>query len=399
MIDLQTARELITNMAPLVGVETVNLSQAVGRILREEISSDIDSPPHNKALVDGYAVVAKDTSDPAKRANLQVLEEVAAGSLPTLTVTPGKATRVMTGAPIPAGADAMVMVEDTKLAHNGKSVAITTSVTKGAAILPQGAVMNQGDVVLKSGVKISAAQIGLLAEVGRTSISTSRKISISILSTGNELILADEAPTAGRIRNSNGPMLAALASELGASVIDLGIVSDDESSLTDAIRNGLQSDILLVSGGVSAGVLDLTPAALAACGVNEVFHKLNLRPGKPLWFGVHEGGDQRSLVFGLPGNPVSGFVCFHLLVKHAIVTMIGAKSPTKSRKAYLGDGTMRPSSRETYWPAVYGAGNVVQILNWKGSADLVTLAHAECLVRFPTNTKLVRGDAVDVIDI
>ena len=402
MIDVSTAREFIVKHANTLAAEQVWLTNSPGRLLREDVASDVDSPPHTKSLVDGYAVVASETDRRRGDCHLKVIEEVVAGNTPMKTVTPGSATRVMTGAPIPAGADAMVMVEHTSLSSEGDMVTIHTRVSAGANILPQGAITKSGDVVLKAGATINPAAVGVLAEVGRTSVLASSLPRVAIAATGNELTAPDSKPAAGKIRDSNGPQLEALAKQMGARTIDLGIIADEREALHEAIRLGLEHDVFLISGGVSAGVFDLTPDALEACGVKKIFHKIKLKPGKPLWFGVAEHEDRNTLVFGLPGNPVSGFVCFHLFVKYALDLMVG-KPPIKlpMRRGMLGDATIRPSARDTFWPAKKptGESSIVQILNWKGSSDLVALARADCLAMFPADTELRRGDTVGYVEI
>ncbi|HZZ28653.1 MAG TPA: gephyrin-like molybdotransferase Glp [Pirellulales bacterium] len=412
----------------------VALAEAVGLVLAEEVASDIDSPPHDKAMVDGYAVLSADVV--AGRAKLGVLEEITAGAVPTCKVIPGFCSRIMTGAPLPAGADAVVMVERTgfnpspltPLPQGARGILGTVEIhderfRAGQNIMRRGKSLRQGETVLHSGVELGPAEIGLLAEVGHTQIRAIPLVKMAMVSTGNELLPADQKPTAGKIRNSNGPLLAAAAQRAGATPVDLGIVRDEPHELRRCFRAGLESDVLVISGGVSAGVLDLVPAVLVELGVRQVFHKVDLKPGKPLWFGVCEKplGDgssnpksnpraepganvgDRTLVFGLPGNPVSSLVCFELFVKPAIARLAGRhwESPHPVRRAKLTREFSQRSDRPTYYPALVvssAEGLLAEPKAWQGSADLRGFAGANALLVFPAGEKIyAAGEAVDVL--
>jgi molybdopterin molybdotransferase len=401
----------------------VALANALGLVLAEDIASDIDSPPHDKSMVDGYAVLAADLID--HRAKLGVLEEITAGAVPRRKVVPGFCSRIMTGAPLPEGAEAVVMVERTQFqpsAAGQKAENILGTVEMhderfrvGQNIMRRGKSLREGETVLHSGAELGPAEIGLLAEVGRTRIQTVGPASVAIISTGNELVATGEKPGAGFIRNSNSPLLAAAVRRAGAAANDLGIVRDDANDLRRAISAGLASDVLVISGGVSAGVLDLVPAALDELGVRQVFHKINMKPGKPLWFGVHDkqAADPRAepgaksgdctLVFGLPGNPVSTLVCFELFVKPAISCIAGrhGQSPHRTESAKLTVEFTHRGDRPTYWPASFVAlpdGPLVEPKPWQGSADLRGFTGANALIAFPAGDRRYQpGEAVDVL--
>lgn len=371
------------------------LRDSLGRVLAEDIECTIDSPPHDKAQVDGYAVRAADVL--AVGTTLQVVEEITAGQIPSQTVAPGTAIKIMTGAPIPAGADSVVMVEcsESLADQNGKAVVRFTgsAIRPGQNIMRRGESMRRGEIVLRSGQPLRAIEIGLLAELGCPDVCVFRTPVVSVLATGNELVPEDKTPGPGQIRNSNGPMLQALTMEAGGAPINMGIARDTEGELADLIREGLDSDVLLLSGGVSAGVLDLVPLVLKKLGVREVFHKVNLKPGKPLWFGVFtDEKDWRSvsydkLVFGLPGNPVSSFVCFQLFVRPAVARLAGRRGDGIRRvPALLAVDYQHRGDRATYYPgrAQEEHGRlIVEPLTWRGSADLRTLADANALIYFP----------------
>src|SRR6266850_1164729 len=289
MLSVDQALRLVVDQATALPPRAVELQQSLGCVLAEPIVSDIDSPPHDKAVVDGYAVVAASVTPSA---GLTFLEEVTAGAVPRHVVEPGTTTRIMTGAPLPAGADAVVMIEQSRVV--GEQVAILQSPVKpGQNIMRRAATMSRGQTVLQAGKLLRPIEIGLLAEVGRTQVSVIPRSRVAVLATGNELVVHSAEPQSSQIRNSNGPMLAALAHSAGADFHDFGIARDDDDELRSAINAGLGHDILVISGGVSAGVLDLVPKVLQQLGVEQVFHKVNLKPGKPLWFGVRRNGEGR----------------------------------------------------------------------------------------------------------
>ncbi|HET6883981.1 MAG TPA: gephyrin-like molybdotransferase Glp, partial [Pirellulales bacterium] len=405
MLSIEEALDHIARHArPLDSVQAP-IGEALGRVLAEEIASDVDSPPHDKSIVDGYAIRAADVA--ASGTRLKVVEEVVAGDVPRQAVEAGGATRIMTGAPLPDGADAVVMVEQTEHvavegAPLGHVVIQSERVIVGQNIMRQASSMRRGETVLQVGHLLRPAEIGLLAEVGRTVACVVRQPKVAVLSTGNELVPPDQTPVAGQIRNSNGAMLLACAQRAGAQTTDLGIGRDDHESLGGLIGKGLQSDVLLISGGVSAGVLDLVPSVLGKLGVRQVFHKVAVKPGKPLWFGVLESNSSTKLVFGLPGNPVSSLVCFELFVRPALAALSGESfEPRQTVAASLAGGFDQRGERVTYYPAQLNEhvdGRVVAPLSWKGSGDLRTLAAANALICFPAGTRRFEaGETVQVM--
>ena len=401
MISVEQALELILQKIRPQPAEPVALAQLTGRVLAEEISSDLDSPPHDKSMVDGYAVLRSDLSNP--RTRLRVQEEVTAGEVPQVPLQSGHATRIMTGAPVPPEAEAVVMVEQTQTSTDSDGIEWVemreVRLPDSGNIMPQGTSLRAGDVVLRPGKTIRPLEIGLLAEVGRHHVEVSQIPTVAILSTGNELVNVDQSPQPGQIRNSNGPMLAALAERAGAKSVGLGIGIDRLEELRKAITQGLQEDVLVLSGGVSAGVLDLVPQVLQELGVQQVFHKVELKPGKPLWFGV--ATESQTLVFGLPGNPVSSLVCFELFVRPALQAMAGSDPQgLEPAQAALSEAFHHRASRPTFFPArlyLKNGQTRVQPLPWKGSADQRTLTDANCLAYFPADDQLyAAGDSIRV---
>jgi molybdopterin molybdotransferase len=389
MLSIEEALERILTRARQRDAIVLPAGEALGCILAEDVKSDVDSPPHDKSVVDGYAVVAADLA--GGTAELDVLEEVIAGAIPHRAVTPGLATRIMTGAPLPEGADAVVMIEraDAPTTAGGtQRVRLNAPGTvKGQNIVRRATSMARGHTILSSGCVLRAVELGLLAEVGRSEVRVVPTPSLAVLSTGNELVPASAVPGPGQIRNSNGPLLTNAARMAGADAVDLGIVVDEREALSAAIGRGLENDILVLSGGVSAGVLDLVPGALAARGVEQIFHKINLKPGKPLWFGICAQADGDRLVFGLPGNPVSSLVCFELFVRPAIGRLRGRDDAGLVEvSATLAQDMVQRSDRLTYYPARLTnteGQELLEPLHWQGSGDLCTLASANALAILP----------------
>lgn len=403
MINVAEAVALVLQHVGTKNPVQLPLSDSLGLVLAEAVTSDVDSPPHDKSMVDGYAVRTEDVQGDSVQ--LRVVDEITAGMVPQLNLTSGTAARIMTGAPIPEGASAVVMVEHTQLLEENNVQIRAPRLQPGANIMRRGQSLRHGEHVLESGRLIGPIEIGLLAETGCHHPRVYPRPNVAILATGNELVPADYVPAAGQIRNSNGPLLSSLVTQAGGVPRDLGIGRDREEELDALIGCGLEQDVLLLSGGVSAGILDLVPACLVRSGVRQVFHKVQLRPGKPLWFGVYSTGSAQNtnlseegrhagthpsvggrLVFGLPGNPVSSLVCFELFVRPALAALAGRTSTSGPARAELmRDFTVR-GDRHNYLPAILhdvGGRATVDPVNWQGSADQRALASANCLAYFP----------------
>ncbi len=402
MLSIDQALQAVLDHVAQPRVVRMPVAAAQGLSLAGGVVSTADSPPYDKSLMDGYAVVASDMrADPASGSvpaeiELLVQEEITAGRTPTQALVPGRMARIMTGAPLPDRTDAVVMLEETE--PNGEQDGLTRVRLRPKVfraeqnILRRGAAMRAGDKVLSTGDPMTPAAIGLLAELGIGEVEVYCPPTVTMLSTGDELVPFAAQPAAGQIRNSNGPMLAAQVRAEHALPQELGIARDNEEELRMAIERGLQADILLLSGGVSAGDLDLVPGVLQSLGVRQVFHKVHLKPGKPLWFGVANSEDEQpgTLVFGLPGNPVSSFVCFELFVRPAIRKLMGRSMLCrKTRWLPLAEAYRYKGGRPVYLPAKIesndagesGTGEQVRLLAWQGSADLRRLAEANALVQ------------------
>lgn len=391
---------ILAAIAPREAVQ-LPLNEALGLALAEAVVSDVDSPPFDKSMMDGYAVRAVDV---AAGVELPVVAEVIAGTTFGGMLGAGEAVRIMTGAPIPGGADAVVRVEDTETLDDGRRVRVNLgSLKPGRDIVPRGQSMRAGETVLPAGRSLRACEVGLLAELGRGRVSVRPRPSVAVIATGDELVPIDALPGPAQIRNTNEPMLVAQIRQSGAWVWPLGIARDTASDIENRIRTGLHADILCLSGGVSAGKLDLVPAALKACGVEEVFHKLAMKPGKPLWFGVlpaERSPDRKSrAIFGLPGNPVSSMVCFDLFVRTALRRLQGIEPATPTAiPARIGTDLAFKDDRPTWLPVRVEwtpAGPVVHPVGWRGSSDLRATVAAHGTAHFPAGERnYVAGDAI-----
>ena len=297
------------------------------------------------------------------------------------------------------------MIERSTMIENGRVKLVDKPARVEQNLLRRAVAMRRGESVLKPGLVLRPMEIGLLAEVGRANILAHRAPRCAIVSTGNELVPVEQVPSAGQIRNSNSSMLLAQCQRAGATANALGIALDNEASLREAFQRGLEADVLLISGGVSAGKFDLAPQVLESLGAVNCFRHVILKPGKPLWFGYFEHADRRTLIFGLPGNPVSSLVCFELFVAPSIAVLQGrAAAPRKTMPARLASSWNHRSDRPTYHPAsmVTDEQGTVHAtpLNWKGSADLRTLSMADGLIVFPPGEfSYVEEDIVQIVPL
>jgi len=319
MISVAEALQEVLRELPRLGAESVALPRARGRILGEEIRSPRDVPPFRNSAMDGFALRAADvaTATAERPVRLRVLETVAAGSVPSQSVGGGCATRIMTGAPVPDGADAVVRVEDT--ANADGDVLVAAAVAGGANVRHAGEDVRAGDVVLRPGRTLRSADLGVLASIGVAVVRVVRRPRVAILSTGDELVDLGQPLGPGQIVNSNAYALAAAVEEAGGEAIVCGTVADNRDALRAAFADACRADVVLSTGGVSVGNFDYVREVLGELGYAERFWKVAQKPGKPLSFGMC--GD--TPVFGLPGNPVSCLVCFAIYVVPALRTMAG----------------------------------------------------------------------------
>ncbi len=392
LIEVETAWERIDHYLAQVVTEPVevDVQRAVSMVLASPVNSDVDVPPYRKALMDGYAVHADDV-EPGR--TLPVADRIYAGDLPSTPLQRGTAVRIMTGAPLPRDADAVVPVEQTD--GGEQMVTFSDAVAAGANLMDTGYCIARGETIMPAGRTIEAHQVGLLCEVGASQVRVVRPPRVAVLATGDELVSPTELPGPGQIRNTNAPLLAALAERDGAHATQLGVASDQAEELGARIQRGLQHDVLILSGGVSAGERDLVPSALAATGVQQVFHGVRLKPGKPVWFGWR-GGSHATLVFGLPGNPMSSLVCYELFVRRVVDRLCGRGVVDRWEERVVAADFAYRGSRRTFHPARLVGRDQVRLLPWKGSVDQRVLTETDALVDLTEGSGVAEGAVVRV---
>ena len=323
MISVEEAQERVLAEVRLLGSENVVFTEALGRVLREDVVAPADVPQADNTAMDGYAVRADDIASPPVR--LKVIEDLPAGAVATRKVDAGTAIRIMTGALIPDGADTVAHVEITDAGSD--FVTVKQSLKRGTNLRRRGEDMRAGNVVLHDGTPIGAAEVGVLASVQKSVVRVSRRPRIAIISTGDEIVDVDQPRAFGKVVNSNSYSLAALATEVGAEPRMMGIVPDTREATIAAIESALESDFIISSGGVSVGAYDFVKDALDALGAETKFWQIAMKPGKPVVLSRLRG----RLYFGLPGNPVSCMVAFLLFIAPALRKAMGAPLPPADR--------------------------------------------------------------------
>jgi molybdopterin molybdotransferase len=402
MIPVDEALRIIADNTPLVACESVEIEDSVGRILADDVVSDMDLPPFDRSQMDGFAVIASDT----ERAPvvLRVVGESAAGAGWIGTLRSGETARIMTGARVPSGADAVQKVELTSSGATGHwgdngQVQILEGVTRGKFIVERGSEVTRGERVLATGEVVGANNIATLAAFGYSRVKVARRPRVAIMSTGTEIVDVDQRPADDQIRNSNSIVLRSLAHRCGASVEVFPVVGDDLGELKRRIGKAASgTDLLVITGGVSVGKYDLTKLALAELGANMFFEHVKLKPGKPTVFATLGN----TVVFGLPGNPVSAAVTFYIFVREALLRMQGARHPALRSSAAITAASIKAArERDTYLPARTSVGMdgiaTVTSLAWKGSSDLVSFSKANSLISLEAGEERSAGELTRVL--
>jgi molybdopterin molybdotransferase len=391
------AKRRVVEAVSQASAEEVPLERALGRVLAHARLADRDFPPTDRSAMDGYALRSGDCRSPGRR--LEVVGELRAGrTVGDHAIGPGQALRIMTGAIVPPGADAVVPVERTHLAEDGRQVVVEIAIAPGEHVRARGGELQAGRAVVEPGATIRAAEIAALASIGATRLTVHRRPSVRVLSTGDEVVEPDTVPLAHQIRNSNAPLLLALLGELGIEGEYLGIAPDDRGELARSVERGLAADVLLITGGVSAGEYDLVAETLEAAGVRTLFHGVAMKPGKPILAGLRE----RSLVLALPGNPLSACVGFHVFAAPALRRAMGlARWDEAPPEVRLDEALDAAGGRRTYHVARVeraGGGLCGRALRAAGSGDVLALARGNAwLVTPEEGGRFAPGDAVPAL--
>ena len=397
LTSIERARELVLERVEPADTERVPLRKALGRILAESAAAAEGVPGFDNSAMDGYAVLAADTAgatggDPRR---LTIVDESRAGHPAAGGLAAGEAIAISTGAMLPAGADSIAKVEDTT--RDGDDVLINAEIGLGTSVRRIGEDIRAGDEVVAAGARIGAAELGVLAAIGVADVACSRRPTLSVLLTGDELIEPGESLGPGQIRDSNAYSVPPLGTGAGADVVSIGIARDDREETVAALRGALEADVTVICGGVSVGEHDHVRPALEALGVEQIFWGVALRPGKPTYFGIGAGG---KLVFGLPGNPVSAMVTFVLFVRPALLAMQGADPHAGRVVARLAED----------YPKVHGRAEAIRVRlvagpdGWlahptgpQGSHVLTSMLGADGLAFAPTDREaMLAGERVEI---
>ncbi|NPU84092.1 MAG: molybdopterin molybdotransferase MoeA [Syntrophaceae bacterium] len=401
MIFVDEALNRILNAITPLGLERVGILDALGRVLGEDVAAPRNIPPKDNSAMDGYALRWKDTfgASPKSPVILKVIEDLPAGAVPKKKVGPGQATRIMTGAPLPAGADAVLRVEDTE--KDGNSVRILVPVQEAQDIRRAGEDVREGETVIRQGEVIRPAEIGMLASLGRSFVSVHQRPLVAILATGDELAEIDEPVTPWKIISSNSYSSAAQVAACGAVPLMIGIARDTREDLTAKFRMALRADVILSSGGVSMGDYDLVKDILRSEGNRIEFWQVAMRPGKPLAFGEMD----HVPLFGLPGNPVSSMVSFEQFVRPSLLKMAGHRRLfRKTVQAVTMEDIRKGKGVRTFLRARLereDARVVVRTTGEQGSGILKSMVQANGLIVIPEDITLVKAGSevtVQVID-
>ena len=388
MLAFEKALEIVLDSAYLLGTEQVDISCAVNRILAEDVQSDIDIPPFNKSAMDGYACRREDLAN-----ELTVIETIPAGVTPKKVIGPNQCAKIMTGAVVPEGADCVIMVEFTE--NPTENTVRFTGKETANNICFKAEDIKAGDIVLRKGTLLRPQHIATLAAVGCASPCVAVRPKVGVIATGDELVEPSQRPSLPQIRDNNSYQLAAQVETVGAVIKNYGIVKDTREAIDAAVKKAVsENDVVLISGGVSVGEFDFVPDILKQNGFELMFEKIAIKPGKPTVFG--RAGN--VFCFGVPGNPVSGFVIFELLIKPFLYKLMGHNFKPPGIKVPLETSVSRKKVGSPSWiPVIITNGGTAEPVEYHGSAHFNALSEADGLICIPKGTaELKEGTLVSV---
>ncbi len=382
----------------LPAIETVPIEDSSGRLLAEDIAADRDYPPFNRSVRDGFAVQSADLPG-----RVRLIGEARAGGRFEGIVKPGEAVEIMTGAPVPTGADAVVMVEHCVQTGDG-FVQTDREISRQSNIAARGCEARAGTVILTRGTRLDYAGVSWLATTGHSRVNVYARPRVAIIATGDEIVAVEDTPAPHQIRNSNAYSLAAQIRRAGGEPVMLPVAQDNKEATTRLIRQGLEADLLVLSGGVSAGKYDLVESALAECGARFFFDRVLIQPGQPLVFGVAQTGvaqtgiAQTKFFFGLPGNPASTVLTFELFARAALELLSGANdAPLPLTLARLTRPFQHRAGLTRFLPAHLSCAEVTPV-DWQGSGDIPSLCRANAfLVANAAQPEYQAGDLIPVL--
>ncbi len=400
MITLKDALELVLKEVKLMPIERIDLFSCYGRILAEDIISDIDIPSFDRAAMDGYAINSISTlsASPQNPVILKVIEEIPAGKKPNKKILINECSMIMTGSLMPEGSDSVVMLEEVETLSNseGKFIKIKREIKKGENVSYKGEDIKKGELILSSGIKLEPNHIGILGSLGYKNVIVRKRPKVGILITGNEIISPGKKLTFGKIYDANSYSLYSLIIKYGGIPVYLGISKDDYTSLETKIKQGLKNDILLISGGVSEGNYDLVIDVLKKLKVKQIFWKVAIKPGKPVFFGKKG----KTLIFGLPGYPVSAFLNFQNLVRPCILKMLGQEKIEKKKiKAILTQTIENKGDRLSFIRVKLKEENgkiFADVFPKQKSGILKSIVFCDGVVNLPVGSEIRQGEEVEV---
>jgi molybdopterin molybdotransferase len=388
MISFHLAERIVREVSPTHETERLSLSDSLGSVLAEDIISDMNMPPFNKSAVDGFACRIEDLDKP-----IHCIETIAAGSTSKNLITRGNCARIMTGAEVPAGANCVIMLEDTQ--NDNKGNILFTAQKTATNICNLAEDVQEGEKLLQSGTVLKPRHIPVLASMGYTRPLVYKKPSVGIISTGSELVDPSQKPSPGKIRNSNGLQLEAQCTEMHIPGENFGIIPDSREELRKVILQSVSKHpVSIISGGVSVGDFDYVPQIIRELGYEFHFHGLNVKPGKRILFASKD----KSYIFGLPGNPVSALVQFELLVKPMLMKLQNAeKIPQMEKKILNEEYLVKRTSGVSFVPVLVHPDGSVKAVEYHGSAHIFAFATANGFMKIPEGTnKIEKGAFVDV---
>ena len=391
MIPFEKAFEIVMDSGFNTGTEVIPFTNSLNRILAGDIVSDMNMPPFDKATVDGFACRKADLND-----DLEIVETIPAGKWPEKNIGDHQCSRIMTGAAIPSGSNCVIMVEDTEILHSGLVRFRGTFTKENIAV--KGEDVQKGDIVLKAGKLIKPQDIAVMASAGNVSVKVSKMPQVAVISSGDELVEPDQIPGISQIRNSNASQLMAQLISAGASGKYYGIAKDDEDATLSKVSKAIaENDVVIITGGVSMGDFDFIPSVLIKAGVKILFTRVAIQPGKPTTFGVHP----EAIVFGLPGNPVSTFIQFELLIRPLISKMMGYEWKPAVRNLPMKARFSRKSDeRMMIIPVRVTVEGCVFPIEYHGSAHISALSSADGIISMPVGKKILEeGEIVSVQQI
>lgn len=392
MISLQEAKDLVLKQAHSFGKEQVQLDDAIGRVLSQTIVADRDYPPFNRATMDGIAINMADWENGIR--SFTVAEIIYAGGIVTKTIAVGECYKIMTGASVPSSANAVIRIEDVKEENNRLSV-VVGEVNLFQNIALEGKDIKQQSSIINEPVVCTPSVITVLASLGYHKVEVERLPTISIITTGDEVVNIDEPVNEVHIRNSNAHLLKALLDKWKIKPSACRHVKDDTTILSEAVKKYQTNDILILSGAVSAGDADFVPEVLMNAGAKKIFHKVAIRPGKPIWFGQFENG---ATVFALPGNPFSTLATFKLFIESFLYACFGLKQPAGITLP-IDDSRIKKSNLDEFFPVTITSSPAAAApLNFNTSGDITAALYADALALQPTDKmELLKGEVVSCI--